>query len=58
MKPALDIAEMDAALKRAAVKAVQGTREERSGRFRPANQRPASSADGRGKQREQERREA
>ena len=31
----IDFEEMEAALKRAAYKAVHGTREERSGRFRP-----------------------
>lgn len=42
MKGKLDIAEMEAAFKRAADKAVHGTREERSGRFLPRASRGAS----------------
>jgi len=39
MRRGLDLAKVEAALKRAAYKAVHGTREERSGRFLPAKKR-------------------
>jgi hypothetical protein len=40
MKGKLDTAKMEAAFRRAADKAVHGTREERSGRFAPEKERP------------------
>jgi hypothetical protein len=43
LKRTSELAEIEAALKRAAYKAVHGTREERSGRFMPEAARPASS---------------
>jgi len=39
----LDIEEVEAALKRAAHRAIHGTREERSGRFRPVQPSPVRS---------------
>ena len=42
MKRMLDIQKVDAALKRAAQRALHGTRAERSGRFLPARKRPSS----------------
>jgi hypothetical protein len=44
MNRRLDIENVDAALRRAAFKAVHGTREERSGRFLPTKPRLAPSA--------------
>jgi hypothetical protein len=46
MSRGLDFEKAQAALKRAAEKAIHGTREERSGRFEPAPQRGASSTRG------------
>ena len=43
MRRGLDFEKAEAALKRAAEKAVHGTREERSGRFEPSKHRRASS---------------
>jgi hypothetical protein len=49
MKRGLDVALMEAAFRRAAYKAIHGTREERSGRFLPAKTpRAAPSAPVRG----------
>jgi hypothetical protein len=45
-----DIEKIDAALKRAAYRALHGTREERSGRFLPAKRSHVSSAPGASKQ--------
>ena len=42
MSRTLDIEKVDAALSRAAFKALHGTREERSGRFLPVNKQKAS----------------
>lgn len=50
MKRTSEVAEIEAALKRGAYKAVHGTREERSGRFLPASKRNAVSADRQSKQ--------
>jgi hypothetical protein len=44
MRRGLDLAKVEAALKRAAYKAVHGTREERSGRFLPAKKRASPPA--------------
>ena len=44
MKRTLDVEKVNAALKRAAFKAIHGTRAERSGRFLPAKKRRALSA--------------
>jgi len=44
MKQTSEIEEIGEALKRAAYKALHGTREERAGRFLPAKTRAASSA--------------
>jgi hypothetical protein len=44
MKRGLDFALMEAAFKRAAYKAIHGTREERSGRFLPTKTNKAPSA--------------
>jgi hypothetical protein len=44
MSRGLDIEKVEAALKRAAHKAIYGTREERSGRFLPAKKRGVPSA--------------
>jgi hypothetical protein len=44
MRRGLDIAKAEAAFKRAAYKAVHGTREERSGRFFPAKKRASPRA--------------
>jgi hypothetical protein len=46
MKRGLDYAKAETALKRAAEKAVHGTREERSGRFEPAERGRSSSYTG------------
>jgi hypothetical protein len=43
MTKGLDVAKMEAAFKRAAHKAVHGTREERAGKFIPGNERPSAS---------------
>ncbi len=43
MSQKLDVAKMEAAFKRAAHKALHGTREERSGRFLPKQKAPSSS---------------
>jgi len=46
MSQRLDIAKMEAAFKRAAYKALHGTREERSGRFLPTQKTsPARASD-------------
>ncbi len=45
--PGLDIAKMEAAFKRAAHKALHGTREERSGRFLPREDRQPTRDDDR-----------
>jgi hypothetical protein len=50
MKRTPDIEKIDAALKRAAYRALYGTREERSGRFLPAKRSNVSSALGAAKQ--------
>jgi hypothetical protein len=50
MKRTPDIEKIDAALKRAAYRALYGTREERSGRFLPAKRSNVSSAPGASKQ--------
>jgi len=50
MKRTPDIEKIDAALKRAAHRALHGTREERSGRFLPAKRSNVSSALGASKQ--------
>lgn len=42
MKRTLDIQKVDAALKRAADRALHGTRTERSGRFLPGEKRPVA----------------
>ena len=44
MSRMLDVEKIGAALKRAAYRAIHGTREERSGRFLPAKKRNGSSA--------------
>ena len=44
MKRTLDVAKVDAALKRAAYKALHGARDERAGRFLPAKMRRALPA--------------
>jgi hypothetical protein len=44
MRRGLDFAKAEAAFKRAAEKAVHGTREERSGRFSPAKKRASPPA--------------
>ena len=44
MTRGIDFEQMEAALKRAAYKAIHGTREERSGRFLPVENRNRSSA--------------
>jgi hypothetical protein len=44
MSQKLDVAKMEAAFKRAAHKALHGTREERSGRFLPKQKTPSTSA--------------
>jgi len=49
MRQTSEIEEIGAALKRAAYKAVHGTREERSGRFLPADRRGSSPPDDRSK---------
>jgi hypothetical protein len=46
MRRGLDVQKAEAALKRAADKAVHGTREERSGRFLPAKGRDARVSSG------------
>jgi hypothetical protein len=46
MRRILDIEEVAAALKRAAEKAMHGTREERSGRFLPTTRRKPASKEG------------
>lgn len=46
MRRMLDIENVDAALKRAAYKAIHGTRAERAGRFLPAKRRRPSPASG------------
>jgi hypothetical protein len=48
MRRGLDFAKMEAAFKRAAYKAIHGTREERSGRFLLAKTREAPPAPFRG----------
>jgi hypothetical protein len=58
MKRTLDIAKVDAALKRAAFKATHGTHMERAGRFLSAKRRRASSANGATKQPDLSRRKA
>jgi hypothetical protein len=58
MNRRLDIAEVDAALQRAAYRALHGTRAERSGRFLPAKQREASSTNRVSKRADVNRREA
>ena len=45
MKRALDMAKVEEAFKRAAHKAVHGTREERSGKFMPERDRAAATRD-------------
>jgi hypothetical protein len=50
MKRTPDIEKIDAALKRAAHRALHGTREERSGRFLPAKRSNVASAPGASKQ--------
>jgi hypothetical protein len=50
MKRTPDIEKIDAALKRAAYRALHGTKEERSGRFLPAKRSKVSSALGASKQ--------
>jgi hypothetical protein len=44
MRRGLDLAKVEAAFKRAAYKAIHGTREERSGRFLPAKKRVSPPA--------------
>jgi hypothetical protein len=44
MRRGLDLAKVEAALKRAAYKAVHGTREERAGRFLPSKKRASPPA--------------
>jgi hypothetical protein len=44
VKRKLDVAEVEAALRRAAQRAIHGTRAERSGRFLPAKKRRVMSA--------------
>jgi hypothetical protein len=51
MRRTLDIENVDAALKRAAYKAIHGTRAERAGRFLPAKRRRALSTRAERKQR-------
>lgn len=46
MKRGLDFKKAEAAFKRAAEKATHGTREERSGRFLPAEKSPEAELDG------------
>ncbi len=58
MKRTSEVAEIEAALKRGAYKAVHGTREERSGRFLPAGRRNAVSADRVSKHPDRSRRKA
>ena len=58
MRRTLDIQKVDAALKRAAYKAIHGTRAERAGRFLPAKRRRASPANGATKQPDLSRRKA
>jgi hypothetical protein len=58
MSKGLDLAKMEAAFKRAAYKAVHGTREERSGRFLPLKRGDAPSGDRASKQPALKRRKA
>jgi hypothetical protein len=58
MRRTLDIEKIATALKRAAYKAIHGTREERAGRFLPAKKRRVSLAGGAAKQRDLGRRKA
>jgi hypothetical protein len=58
MTRGLDFAKAEAALKRAAYKAVHGTREERSGRLHPTQKRDVSSAPRGSKQPDLSRRKA
>jgi hypothetical protein len=50
MRRGLDFEKMEVAFKRAAYKALYGTREERSGRFLPAKRSNVASAPGASKQ--------